>query len=126
VRSNMGRLTAAVFAGFTAAVLVRGASGCSSGGTGTEMSEAPSPAVQTAGAREPDSMPDGIIDLANETCPVMGGPVAEGQYVDWNGFRVHFCCAGCDSRFLADPERYVEILSHDPRVAELLGEGSVE
>lgn len=65
-----------------------------------------------------DTVSDSVIDLSNANCPVMGGPVMEGQYVDWEGYRIHFCCAGCDQTFLADPLRYMRILSDDPSVTE--------
>lgn len=63
-----------------------------------------------------ETTPEGIIDLANETCPVMGGAVMEGEYLDWQGYRIHFCCAGCDADFLADPQQYMKILCEDPSV----------
>jgi hypothetical protein len=59
----------------------------------------------------------GIVDLENAICPVMGDEVMEGQYVDWQGYRVHFCCAGCDRTFLEDPEYYMGILAEDPSVS---------
>lgn len=59
-----------------------------------------------------------IIDLANETCPVMGRSVMEGVYTDWEGYRIHFCCPGCDGTFLSDPEHYMGILAEDPSVTE--------
>ena len=63
-----------------------------------------------------ETTPEGIIDLANETCPVMGGAVMDGEYLDWQGYRIHFCCAGCDADFLSDPQQYMKILCEDPSV----------
>ena len=122
MRSNAGRILTAFLIGFAAVVIIRGTAGCSSG-EASETSE--SAALQTEAVAmteemETDQLPEGITDLANTICPVMGYPVMEGQYVDWNGYRVHFCCAGCDTEFLADPERYLEILSEDEGVAEIL------
>jgi len=67
----------------------------------------------------------GVADLENTTCPVMGDEVMEGQYVDWQGYRVHFCCAGCDRTFLEDPEYYMGILAEDPSVSVDLSSYSV-
>ncbi len=63
-----------------------------------------------------------IIDIANETCPVMELEVMEGEYLDWEGYRIHFCCPGCDEEFLADPEKYMKILCEDPSVTVDLSE----
>lgn len=40
-------------------------------------------------------------------CPIMGGPIDETAYVDHNGKRVYFCCAGCKDTFNKDPEKYI-------------------
>ncbi len=63
-----------------------------------------------------ETLPEGIIDVGNETCPVMLDPVMDGEYIDWEGYRIHFCCAGCDDDFLADPQQYLPILRQDPSV----------
>lgn len=63
-----------------------------------------------------ETLPEGIIDIGNETCPVMQDPVMAGQYIDWEGYRIHFCCAGCDEDFLADPQQYLPNLCQDPSV----------
>ena len=63
-----------------------------------------------------DATSEGIIDLANATCPVMGLEVMDGQYIEWEGYRINFCCAGCDETFLTDPEMYMGILAEDPSV----------
>ena len=64
---------------------------------------------------------EAVQDLGNERCPVMDNPVAEDEYVVHNGWKVRFCCPGCDSLFLDDPERYAdglkEATGHDIRVA---------
>jgi YHS domain-containing protein len=39
-------------------------------------------------------------------CPIMGGPGnTKGAYSDYNGVRVYYCCAGCDTKFEADPKK---------------------
>ena len=58
-----------------------------------------------------------LLDLGNETCPVMGGEVNGEDYIEWNHLRVGFCCAGCDERFLADPEKALDAVSADWREA---------
>lgn len=41
-------------------------------------------------------------------CPVMGGQIDPTSYTDLpTGQRVYFCCAGCEARLLADPDKYV-------------------
>lgn len=44
------------------------------------------------------------------TCPVSGETfvvTAESPHVEHNGATYYFCCAGCDSRFVANPEQYL-------------------
>ncbi|MHC5040411.1 MAG: hypothetical protein ACYTHM_24130 [Planctomycetota bacterium] len=45
-----------------------------------------------------------------ETCPVMGGAIDRNVYVDHEGMRVYFCCAGCGPEFKKDPEKYLKKL----------------
>lgn len=40
-------------------------------------------------------------------CPVMGGAINRDVYTDHDGYRIYFCCAGCDGEFHKDPERYL-------------------
>ncbi len=40
-------------------------------------------------------------------CPVMGNPINKEVYADYQGQRVYFCCPGCDSTFLENPEKYL-------------------
>ena len=122
MKTNSGRLLIAALAGFILVVLVRGVTGCSPGDSAEAEVQVPPATAEPAVTVEvtPDLLPDGIVDLDNANCPVMGGVVMEGVYVDWEGFRVHFCCAGCDDAFLSNPESYLEILAEEPAVAEIL------
>ena len=45
---------------------------------------------------------------AQEKCPVMGAPVNKSVYVDHNGKRIYFCCAGCPETFKKDPDKYLK------------------
>lgn len=56
-------------------------------------------------APEPGS-PQAIQPL----CPVMDGPINPSVYVEYEGERVYFCCPGCDKKFLANPEQYLDKL----------------
>ncbi|MGE5497670.1 MAG: efflux RND transporter periplasmic adaptor subunit [Syntrophothermus sp.] len=50
----------------------------------------------------------------NEVCPVLGNKVdPKVQTVDYKGKKIGFCCAGCDSKFKADPDKYMANLSPD-------------
>lgn len=41
-------------------------------------------------------------------CPVLGEPVPTGALsVDYRGLKVSFCCGGCDSKFLKEPEKFL-------------------
>ncbi|MBL7185132.1 MAG: YHS domain-containing protein [Phycisphaerae bacterium] len=42
------------------------------------------------------------------TCPVMvGNPINKAIFTEYKGKKVYFCCPGCDSKFKADPEKYI-------------------
>ncbi|HMP71890.1 MAG TPA: efflux RND transporter periplasmic adaptor subunit [Kiritimatiellia bacterium] len=41
-------------------------------------------------------------------CPIAGGRIDPKDFVDYQGYRIYFCCPGCDDEFLRDPERYLE------------------
>lgn len=54
------------------------------------------------------------IDLQPQTvCPVMGGEIDENVYVDYQGYRVYFCCSSCKEVFLKEPEKYMKKLAED-------------
>jgi len=44
---------------------------------------------------------------AQTHCPVMGGEINKEVYADYNGMRIYFCCGGCDSTFLENPEKHI-------------------
>ena len=126
MKTNRGRMANGALIGLMFAVFARGVFGCGAEDADRMEAQSATPdaqlaeAVGTTGAETPD---EGVVDLENTVCPVMGNPVREGVYTDWEGYRGHFCCAGCDQTFLSDPEKYIEILAEDPAVAEKLGMG---
>ena len=68
--------------------------GCGEGaGTGSTRDEAP--AIQ-------------LVKGTQELCPIMGNPIVEDSYADYNGKRIYFCCPGCDAKFKEDPEKYIK------------------
>ncbi|MBM4284212.1 MAG: YHS domain-containing protein [Deltaproteobacteria bacterium] len=44
------------------------------------------------------------------TCPVLGGNIDKNVYVDYQGYRIYFCCTGCDAEFKKNPEKYMKKL----------------
>jgi YHS domain-containing protein len=44
-------------------------------------------------------------------CPVMGGEIDKAIFVDYNGKRIYFCCAGCPNEFKKNPEKYLKKLA---------------
>jgi len=48
------------------------------------------------------------VAIAQTTCPVMeGNPIDKAIFVEYEGKKVYFCCAGCPEAFLAEPEKYL-------------------
>jgi YHS domain-containing protein len=43
-------------------------------------------------------------------CPVMGNPINKEIFIEYKGKKVYFCCPGCDEKFTAAPEKYLEKL----------------
>ncbi|MBN1361453.1 MAG: YHS domain-containing protein [Sedimentisphaerales bacterium] len=49
--------------------------------------------------------------IEQKTCPVMAGnPINPNIFVEYEGKKVYFCCAGCPEKFKADPEKYLSKL----------------
>ena len=48
--------------------------------------------------------------VAQTTCPVLGGKINQDVYADCQGQRVYFCCPGCVGKFQQDPENYLNKL----------------
>jgi YHS domain-containing protein len=46
-------------------------------------------------------------EIAQTTCPVMGGEIDPTVYTDYHGVRVYFCCPPCIETFEADPQEYI-------------------
>lgn len=49
-----------------------------------------------------------VVDLGNETCPILKGPVNGKAFVVWNGVRVGLCCPPCSKELLEAPERRLD------------------
>lgn len=49
--------------------------------------------------------------IAQTVCPVMGGTIDKTVFADHKGKRIYFCCAGCDTKFKSDPDRYMKKLA---------------
>jgi len=62
----------------------------------SEMAMATEPAKEIASTGE------------QTTCPIMvGQPINKAIFAEYKGKKVYFCCAGCDTKFKADPEKYI-------------------
>jgi len=48
--------------------------------------------------------------IEQTTCPVMGGKINKDIFAEYKGQKVYFCCAGCEDKFSADPEKYISKL----------------
>ncbi|MHC4847013.1 MAG: hypothetical protein ACYTEG_00990 [Planctomycetota bacterium] len=73
------------------------------------MSAAPEPEKPAMKMQQPPPKGTGLlIDLGNQKCPIGGDAVDGTTYGEWNNLRVGFCCPGCDTRFLKEPEASLE------------------
>ncbi len=48
--------------------------------------------------------------IEQTTCPVMGGKINKDIFVEYKGRKVYLCCAMCEGKFKADPEKYISKL----------------
>jgi YHS domain-containing protein len=46
-------------------------------------------------------------EIVQKTCPIMGAAINEKMFIEHKGKKVYFCCAGCEDKFKADPEKYI-------------------
>ena len=44
-------------------------------------------------------------------CPIMGGEIDKSVYLDHEDKRVYFCCAGCKTVFLNNPDKVINDMS---------------
>ncbi len=58
------------------------------------------------------SMPEKeLVQTAKQTaCPIMGMAIDKNVYTEYKGKKVYFCCAGCETPFLENPEKYLSKL----------------
>ena len=67
---------------------------------------APAEKAETAEETGPAAAPE----ITQKLCPVMGNPIDQSIFVDYEGQRVYFCCQMCVDTFKKDPEKYLKKL----------------
>lgn len=68
----------------------------------------------TCGSHEPKVNGENKVEIWNKVCPVKGEPVdPKAPTYTYKGKTYGFCCKGCDTKFKADPEKYINNLSKD-------------
>lgn len=45
--------------------------------------------------------------ILQKTCPVMGSAINTSMFTEYKGKKVYFCCAGCEEKFVKEPEKYL-------------------
>jgi YHS domain-containing protein len=52
-----------------------------------------------------------LVQTAEQTtCPIMGSGIDKAVFTVYKGKKVYFCCAGCETPFLKNPEKYLSKL----------------
>ena len=54
-----------------------------------------------------------VLAKEQTTCPIMGGKIDKTFYVDHDGKRVYFCCAGCIDPFKKEPAKHIKKLEDE-------------
>ncbi len=70
---------------------------------GCKKEPEPTVPAQAVEAEVPD-----IIE--QKLCPVMAGEINRELYTEYQGKKVYFCCPGCEEKFNAEPEKYLDKL----------------
>jgi hypothetical protein len=108
---------------FLATVMIRWSLACS-GEEAADQAVSPSDSQVASGVDTgPESPETDIIELGNSICPVMGGAARANIYADVAGYRVLFCCGGCDGTFEEAPGQFLDALRSDPSIEPELLEG---
>ena len=58
-------------------------------------------------------------DLKNKKCPIMGGKAKESVTTVFQGHVIHFCCPGCDKKFMKEPNKNLAKLTSKKKLTEL-------
>jgi len=62
---------------------------------------------EPAGPGESESEAVAAAATEQTICPVMEGAIDKNIFVEYQGKKVYFCCAGCKDKFEAEPEKYL-------------------
>jgi YHS domain-containing protein len=62
--------------------------------------------ICVAGDNATDTTKKATEPKQQTVCPVMGGIIDSSEYTDIQGQRVYHCCAGCQKKLVADPDKY--------------------
>ncbi len=91
---------------FAASIALLLMNGCDSGKDAKtdKMNHSEMKMTETAKAPSPQEK---IEELKEQTiCPVMGSPIKKDLYVDKDGKRIYYCCAGCKEPLEKEFEKY--------------------
>lgn len=59
---------------------------------------------------EKTAMDTSTENIEQTTCPVMGGKIDKQYFTEYKGMKIYFCCPGCETEFLNDPDKYLSKL----------------
>ena len=81
---------------------------------GCEKSEPTTSSKTTEMTTHEMALPDTTTDVTlhaaangQTLCPIMDAPINTDIFVEYQGKKVYFCCSGCETKFLENPEEYV-------------------
>ena len=64
---------------------------------------------------EADKIPDGVTDVKNTKCMVMGDEIGSStKFVVYQGKAYHICCGDCVKDFEKEPAKYIKALADNP------------
>jgi YHS domain-containing protein len=74
----------------------------------TEMSQDMAEHEHEAMTSADETMAQVAAATEQTTCPIMdGNKINKDIFVEYQGKKVYFCCAGCEKVFKEDPEKYI-------------------
>ncbi len=69
------------------------------------------------GASAEPEEPVAEVEIAQKSCPVMGGAIDKKYFIDHEGRRIYFCCPVCSDQLEKDPEKYLAKLDEELKSA---------
>ena len=77
------------------------------GETAEAVAPSLSEAVEAAKSSASEATEAVVAKLEQTMCPIMDAAIDKAIFIEYQGKKVYFCCAGCEEKFKEEPEKYL-------------------